>query len=72
MGHTWDCQSGLPRNGQGWWFEGSVWGGICGSPMECLGYGGSKTYLWDNQLENLELLFVHHSDVLLFKDQVPG
>ena len=40
--------------------------------MECLGYGGSKTYLWDNQLENLELLFVHHSDVLLFKDQVPG
>ena len=31
---VWDCQHGLPRNGQGWWCQSY------GSPTEPLGYVG--------------------------------
>ena len=33
---VWDCQDGLPRNGQGGVFGGSMIGQYA-SPMECLG-----------------------------------
>ena len=47
--------------GQGWWCQGGEWGGICSSPMECMGYGdlsqNGKTHITPSKTRR-SILFV--------------